>query len=95
MDVQPSEGAITNKTLNEKSCANTMESANKINSLPDDNIDPNKYLKVVPKHLATGIPDVMNAGDEGLDDEEEDENLQYRMTIGEAFAEDDVVAEFQ
>ncbi|XP_065220543.1 U3 small nucleolar RNA-associated protein 14 homolog A [Planococcus citri] len=59
----------------------------------DENIDPNKYLKVNAKRLMTELPEIITGGDEGIDDEEED--FQHRMTIGEAFADDDVVAEFE
>lgn len=62
----------------------------------NDNIDPNKYLKVISKRLSTGVPDIVTVGDDAVDDEENDADvdLQYQMTISEAFAEDDVVAEF-
>ncbi|XP_043278715.1 U3 small nucleolar RNA-associated protein 14 homolog B [Venturia canescens] len=56
-------------------------------------IDPNKFINVKPKHLITLMPDTMTNGDEALDDNEEDEDQQN--IISEAFADDDVVEEFR
>lgn len=62
--------------------------------LPLDNIDPNKFMAMKPKHLQTELPDMITRGDEALDDNE-DESEERQMTITEAFAEDDVIAEFR
>lgn len=59
----------------------------------DENIDPNKYAKANAKRLMTELPEIITGGDEGIDDEDED--FQQPMTIDEAFADDDVVAEFE
>jgi U3 small nucleolar RNA-associated protein 14 len=61
---------------------------------PTDNIDPNNFIAMKPKHLQTELPDIVTGGDEAIDDNEDD-NTQRQMTITEAFAEDDVVAEFR
>jgi hypothetical protein len=58
-----------------------------------DNIDPNKFIAMKPKHLQTELPDMVTR-DEAIDDSE-DESTERQMTITEAFAEDDVVAEFR
>jgi hypothetical protein len=60
---------------------------------PADNIDPNKFIAVKPKHLQTELPDMVTR-DEAIDDSE-DESTERQITIAEAFAEDDVVAEFR
>jgi hypothetical protein len=61
---------------------------------PVDNIDPNKFIAMKPKHLQTEFPDMITRGDEAIDDNE-DESEERQMTITEAFAEDDIVAEFR
>lgn len=59
-----------------------------------DEIDPNKFINVKPKHLMTMMPDTITVGgDEALDDNEKDE-AQHNI-ISEAFADDDVVEEFR
>jgi len=60
---------------------------------PADNIDPNKFIAMKPRHLQTELPDMVTR-DEAIDDSE-DESTERQMTITEAFAEDDVVAEFR
>jgi Utp14 protein. len=60
---------------------------------PVDCIDPNKFIAMKPRHLQTGLPDLVTK-DEAIDDSE-DESTERQMTITEAFAEDDVVAEFR
>lgn len=60
---------------------------------PVDNIDPNKFIAMKPRHLQTELPDMVTR-DEAIDDSE-DESTERQMTITEAFAEDDVVAEFR
>lgn len=59
-----------------------------------DNIDPNKFIAMKPKHLQTELPDLITRGDEAVDDNE-DESKERQITITEAFAEDDIVAEFR
>lgn len=53
----------------------------------DVSIDPNKFVTIETKDLRSGTPDLMT-GDSGDDEDEQ------RMTIAEAFEDDDVVAEF-
>lgn len=60
---------------------------------PVDYIDPNKFIAMKPRHLQTELPDMVTR-DEAIDDSE-DESTERQMTITEAFAEDDVVAEFR
>lgn len=59
-----------------------------------ENIDPNKFLKVTPRHLLSQIPDIMTEGEDALDDEENEADNRH-LTIAEAFAEDDVVDQFK
>jgi U3 small nucleolar RNA-associated protein 14 len=59
-----------------------------------DNIDPNKFIAMKPKHLQTELPDIVTGGDDAIDDNEDD-IVDRQMTITEAFADDDVVAEFR
>lgn len=61
---------------------------------PTENIDPNKYLKVTPRKIISKVPEIMTEGDDALDDEETTDNDRH-LTISEAFAEDDVVDQFQ
>lgn len=56
-------------------------------------LDPNKFIKTGPIRLQTQIPDEITGGDEGLDDS--DSERDKHLTISEAFADDDVVADFR
>ncbi|XP_063244005.1 U3 small nucleolar RNA-associated protein 14 homolog A [Bacillus rossius redtenbacheri] len=67
---------------------------------PAPAIDPNNYLQAKPKHLMSRIPDVMTRGDGAMDDDEEkgveeDDEAEREKLIAEAFADDDIVAEFR
>lgn len=53
-------------------------------------IDPKKFIKVKPKRLNTLVPDNTTCGEDGIDDEEERQQI-----IEEAFGDDDVIAEFR
>lgn len=57
-----------------------------------DNINPDKFIKIQPKHLRTALPDMEGEFDES-DDENGRENAK-RLTIAEAFEDDDIVADF-
>lgn len=56
------------------------------------NINPDKFMKVTPKHLRTALPDTEGDFDES--DEEADRADAKRLTIAEAFEDDDIVADF-
>ena len=57
------------------------------------NIDPNKYVTMTTAvHLKSSVPITEEAGEE--EDEEEQIANQRRMTLAEAFADDDVVDQF-
>lgn len=58
-------------------------------------IDPNQFVAMKPKYLQTAIPDMNNYSD-NIDDEENESRAaaEKTMTISEAFAEDDIVADF-
>jgi U3 small nucleolar RNA-associated protein 14 len=59
----------------------------------EDEINPGKFVQIKPKHLLTALPDeVANV------DEEDDEGEligDRRLTIAEAFEDDDIVADFE
>nr|CAD7442090.1 unnamed protein product [Timema bartmani] len=57
-------------------------------------IDPNDYLKIKPKYLRSEHPDLATRGDEGIDDEEDEEEMKRYNIVAEAFADDNVVADF-
>lgn len=56
-----------------------------------EHIDPNKVFTIQPKTMDSMIPDMMDDEEEGDLTEEQ----QQRMNIQQAFADDDVVEEFQ
>lgn len=69
--------------------------ATEINSTPSNNIssfeiDPKKYIHVKPKVLNTKLPDEFMQDENVMDDAQE-----QKMTIMEAFADDDVISEFK
>ncbi|KAL1109912.1 hypothetical protein AAG570_014146 [Ranatra chinensis] len=76
--------------------SNTLEEEEKekFNSQKED-IDPNKFLNVKPKQIATQVPELMTGGEGVEDEEEEDEEERKRMNLAEAFADDDVIDEFR
>lgn len=60
----------------------------------DELINPNKFIAVEPRRLKTALPDSWN--DEDVDDAEDDEEVDLqRMTIAEAFEDDDIVMDFK
>lgn len=70
--------------------------ASKSQKLPGvPELDPNKFMKTKPVQLRTELPDEITVGDEALDDSElERDAREKQLTISEAFADDDVVADF-
>ena len=59
----------------------------------DAAIDPNKFMSIEPVKLKSSVPLTEEVGEE--DEQEDQEALERRMTLAEAFADDDVVAEFK
>lgn len=58
------------------------------------NINPNTFMRVQPKYLQTTVPDL--EGDHDQSDDEADRDLKAkRLTIAEAFEDDDIVANFE
>ncbi|XP_055612305.1 U3 small nucleolar RNA-associated protein 14 homolog C-like isoform X2 [Uranotaenia lowii] len=55
-------------------------------------IDPNHFVQMKPKHLLNALPDMTTGGD--LSDDEDPEHSR-RLTIAEAFADEDIVADFE
>lgn len=62
-------------------------------STPADNINPNTFIQVKPKHLRTAIPEMEGAFDES--DDESGRSDAKRLTIAEAFEDDDILADFE
>lgn len=60
----------------------------------EETINTKAFVQVKPKHLLNAIPDLTTAGDLS-EDEEDDPELAKRLTIAEAFADDDIVADFE
>lgn len=64
-----------------------------------DNINPDEFAKVQPRHLHTALPDTIYTNDE--DDVYENDDVAYendetrRLTLAEAFEDDDIVAQFE
>lgn len=56
-----------------------------------DDVDPDDFLTVKTKNLKSGLPEIYGYNEE---DEQDSDDEQRRM-IAEAFAEDDVLADFQ
>lgn len=65
------------------------------NNKTEEQINPNKFMALEPRHLKTALPDSWNDEEvEGGSDNEEGEDVQ-RMTIAEAFEDDDIVMDFK
>lgn len=63
-----------------------------------ENINPNDIAKVKPQHLSTALPDtVYSVADDGFNEYDDDYHFdeEKKMTIAEAFEDDDIVAEFK
>lgn len=67
--------------------------ANKSNTAAADNINPNTFIQVKPKHLRTALPEMEGAFDES--DDEAGRHDAKRLTIAEAFEDDDILADFE
>lgn len=64
-----------------------------------DNINPNEFAKVQPRHLQTALPDTIYTNDddglfENNDEAYENDDIK-RLTLAEAFEDDDIVAQFE
>lgn len=63
-----------------------------------ENINPNDIAKVKSQHLSTALPDtVYSVADDGFNEYDDDYHFdeEKKMTIAEAFEDDDIVAEFK
>lgn len=67
------------------------EDENKAQQSTEEQINPNKFMAMQPRQLKTALPDAWN--DEDLDEDADDE--VQRMTIAEAFEDDDIVLDFK
>merc|ERR1711872_36618 len=57
-----------------------------------DDVDPDNFITIEPKTLHSSLPNVYGYNEDDNTDEDEDED--QRQVIAEAFAEDDVMADF-
>ncbi|XP_065079524.1 U3 small nucleolar RNA-associated protein 14 homolog A [Ochlerotatus camptorhynchus] len=55
-------------------------------------INPKQFVQMKPKHMLNAIPDLTTGGE--LSDDEDPEHSQ-KLTIAEAFEDDDIVADFE
>ncbi|XP_053660763.1 U3 small nucleolar RNA-associated protein 14 homolog A [Anopheles marshallii] len=55
-------------------------------------INLNQVVHMKPKHLLTALPNMITSGE--LSDDEDADNDAHRLTIAEAFEDDDIVADF-
>lgn len=88
------------KTLNSiKSNGHSDTQTNdKLNTYESENINPNDIAKVKSHHLSTALPDtVYSVADDGFNEYDDDYHFddEKKLTIAEAFEDDDVVAEFK
>ncbi|XP_031640012.1 U3 small nucleolar RNA-associated protein 14 homolog A [Contarinia nasturtii] len=63
-----------------------------------ENINPNDIAKVKTQHLSTALPDtIYTVDDDGFNEYDDDYHFdeEKKMTIAEAFEDDDIVAEFK
>ncbi|XP_058119560.1 U3 small nucleolar RNA-associated protein 14 homolog A [Anopheles ziemanni] len=69
-------------------------------SEPNTDINLKQVVQMKPKHLLTALPDSIAAGElsdgepEHDDDDDDDDDDHRRLTIAEAFEDDDIVADF-
>lgn len=69
-----------------------------VDSHESENINPNDIAKVKSQHLSTAISDtVYSVADDGFDEYDDEYHFdeEKKMTIAEAFEDDDIVAEFK
>ncbi|KAE8746197.1 hypothetical protein FOCC_FOCC007069 [Frankliniella occidentalis] len=101
LDEKLDEGSTTNgdfvSELTEKiQLAKSNLSNDKPSTSGVPELDPNKFMKTGPIKLRTALPDEITGGDEALDDSDhEGGEKEKQLTISEAFADDDVVADFR
>lgn len=63
-----------------------------------ENIDPNDIAKIRPQHLSTALPDtIYSVADDGYNEYDDEYHFdeEKKLTIAEAFEDDDIVAEFK
>lgn len=63
-----------------------------------ENINPNDIAKIRPHHLSTALPDtIYSVADDGFNEYDDEYHFdeEKKLTIAEAFEDDDIVAEFK
>lgn len=101
------EALITENGGEEDATANMIKNAkrnvdptkNMSNASSTENINPDDFAKVQPKHLQTALPTTIYTNDddgfyEHNDADYENEDVK-RLTLAEAFEDDDIVAQFE
>ncbi|MPC59967.1 U3 small nucleolar RNA-associated protein 14 A [Portunus trituberculatus] len=93
-ELESLEGESVNKL---QEAVQTIKDSNAPSNTPAPNhnklqVDPNKFLQVESKRLATAMPDSVGESGEALDDEEQEESAEN--IIREAFADDYLMEEF-
>lgn len=103
-DVGDAEGLLSKritKALNSVKSNDNAASLNAngiVDNHESENINPNDIAKVKSQHLSTAIPDtVYSVADDGFDEYDDEYHFddEKKMTIAEAFEDDDIVAEFK
>lgn len=84
----------------EEQIKKAQASASSANAEADtENINPDKFPTVKPKHLKTALPDTIYTNDDDgffeNDDDDYENSEEKRLTIAEAFEDDDIVADFE
>lgn len=87
-------GEEAHKEDEPKSLRKLLEKSSAVEATPkltELTINPNKFVTIEPKLLKTALPDHLN--DEDVSDNEA--NDDHRLTIAEAFEDDDIVMDFK
>lgn len=69
-----------------------------MNGGDSENINPNDIAKIRPQHLSTALPDtIYSVADDGFNEYDDEYHFdeEKKLTIAEAFEDDDIVAEFK
>lgn len=78
---------------NVSSLPSSTKSAATTSAAAATDINPNTFIQVKPKHLRTALPEMEGAFDES--DDEAGRHDAKRLTIAEAFEDDDILADFE
>ncbi len=62
---------------------------------PVADVNPEDFMAVGVKKLRSDLPEIVGYNEEENSEEDDDEDEEQRKTIAEAFADDDVMADFR